>query len=44
MLLLLQKLIAEGHSRRYELGDAALYDTLGQLRILQLVTHRHLVS
>ena len=44
MLFLLQKLLIECHTWCDEFGDPSLDDILCQLRILQLVAHRHLVA
>ena len=44
VLLLLQKLLAEGYAGSHQFGDASLDYLLCELRILQLVTHCHLVA
>ena len=43
VLLLGQHLVAVDHARRDNLGDPPLDQLLGQLRILQLVAHSHLI-
>ena len=44
MLLLLEQLLAEGHTRSHKLCDSSLYDTLCKLRVLKLVTDCHLIA
>ena len=44
VLLLSQHLVAVDHARRDNLGDPPLDQLLGQLRILQLVAHSHLIA
>ena len=44
VLLLLQKLLAEGYAGSHQFGDSSLDYLLCEFRILKLVTHRHLIA
>ena len=41
VLLVVEHRVAHRHTGGYELCDAAFYELLGQLRVLQLVTDGH---
>ena len=44
VLLLLEKLLVEGHTRSHQLSNSALDYILCKLRVFKLVAHRHLIA
>ena len=44
MLLLLEQLLVESHTRGHKFGDATLDYLLCKLRVFQLVTYRNLIT
>ena len=44
VLLVVQHVVAHGHARRHQFGNAALHEFLGQLRVFQLVADGHALA
>ena len=44
VLLLLEKLLVEGHTRGHQLSNSSLHYILSKLRVFKLVAHRHLIA
>ena len=44
VLLVVEHIVAHGHTGSYEFGDASLHEFLGELRVFKLVAYSHTLT